>query len=69
MTETPYTTGIHIDFVPVFKVGDPPPAGNGYNDWHEWAAAQHKGGLRQKRCKQCNRFYFPQEMERHKCQP
>jgi hypothetical protein len=39
VTEAPYTTGIHIDFVPVFKPGDPPPPGNGYNDWHEWAAA------------------------------
>lgn len=59
------TTGVHIDFVPVFKAGDPPPTGNGYNEWHEWAEVQHKAGLRQKKCKVCQRFFFPQEQ--HTC--
>lgn len=66
---TAHATGIHIDFVPIFKPGDPPPSGNGYNAWHEWAKVQHGAGLRQRRCVQCQRFYFPQEMESHECQP
>ena len=40
-------------------VGDPPP--EGYNDWHEWAKAQHNGGLRQQRCPTCRQWQFPQE--------
>lgn len=43
-----------------YKPGDPPPSG--YNDWHEWAAVQHKAGLRQKRCGRCVKWKFPQEL-------
>jgi hypothetical protein len=42
-----------------FKPGDPAPTG--YIAWHEWAAAQHEGGLRQRRCPGCGRWRFPQE--------
>lgn len=69
MTDATYTAGIHIDFVPVFKPGDPPPPGNGYNDWHEWAEVQYDAGLRQTQCERCQRYLFPQEMESHECQP
>ncbi len=47
--------------MPAFKPGDPAPAG--YLQWHEWARAQLRGGLRQKRCKYCGLFVFPQEYE------
>jgi len=43
-----------------YKPGDPPPTG--YNDWHEWAAVQHKAGLRQQQCGKCGLWRFPQEM-------
>lgn len=48
---------------PGYKVGDPAPTG--YNDWHEWAGVQHRGGLRQTRCPDCGRWQFPQEMGPH----
>jgi hypothetical protein len=34
----------------------------GYNDWHEWAEAQHLHGLTQSNCKTCGRYRFPQEL-------
>ena len=43
-----------------YKAGDPPPSG--YLDWHEWAAVQHKAGLRQRLCVRCDRYRYPQEM-------
>lgn len=54
-----------IDIAPIFKVGDPAP--DGYNDWHEWARVQLKGGLRQSKCRMCGLFLFPQEEKTHKC--
>jgi len=54
---------IHIEILPTFKPGDPAP--EGYNQWHVWAELQVKAGLRQKRCPQCLRFYFPHE--EHEC--
>jgi hypothetical protein len=45
---------------PGFKAGDPRPAG--YAAWHEWAAAQHRAGLRQARCRNCGLWKFPQEL-------
>lgn len=42
-----------------FKVGDPRPSG--YLDFFEWARVQHRGGLRQRRCRACKRWNFPQE--------
>jgi len=50
--------------VPHFKKGDPPP--EGYLQWHEWAKAQHKAGLRQRLCKSCAKYHFPQETCRPK---
>ena len=41
-------------------VGTQPPAG--YVDWHNWAEAQYKAGIRQTRCPQCQLWNFPQEM-------
>lgn len=49
----------HIDFARSFKPGDPPPSG--YLDWHEWARVQHKAGLRQKQCRECGLWRYPQE--------
>ncbi len=46
-----------------YKVGDPPP--DGYVAWHDWAEVQHKGGLRQKLCSRCGRWFYPQETWRH----
>lgn len=53
--------------MPDYKVGDPRPVPDGYLQWHEWAGIQHKGGLRQRPCKNCGRYLFPQEVEGHKC--
>lgn len=54
--EQPY---LCIKIIPVYQVGDPRP--QGYVEFFEWARVQAKGGLRQKRCKVCRRFRFPQE--------
>lgn len=43
-----------------YKPGDPPPTG--YLDWHQWAEVQYKAGLRQERCCQCVKVFFPQEL-------
>lgn len=45
---------------PDFKPGDPCPAG--YLAWQEWAAVQHKAGLRQKACGHCGKWKYPQEL-------
>ena len=47
-----------------FNVGDQAP--NGYLDWHEWAAVQHKAGLRQEECCKCSRWKYPQELSEQK---
>ena len=46
-----------------YKPGDPAP--EGYLAWHEWAAVQHKAGLRQEPCGQCGKWKYPQEISRH----
>ena len=46
-----------------YRVGSQPPSG--YIAWHEWAAAQAKGGLKQKRCPVCLLWKFPQEKCEH----
>lgn len=43
-----------------FKAGDPPP--KGYLQWHAWADAQAKAGLKQRRCAHCSLWRFPQEL-------
>lgn len=48
-----------------FEVGSLPPSG--YVAWHEWAAAQHRGGLRQARCRGCGLWLYPQERDGHQC--
>lgn len=55
---------LHISIMPIFKPGDPPPAG--YSEWHEWAEVQTKAGLSQTQCATCHRWYFPQE--KHDCE-
>ena len=50
----------HLCIVPKFAPGDPRP--DGYLEWYEWAAVQHKAGLRQKRCVGCAKWKFPQEL-------
>lgn len=52
-------TGI-VDIADEFAPGDPPPSG--YCAWHEWAAIQHKAGLRQTKCGGCGLYRFPQEL-------
>jgi hypothetical protein len=34
---------------------------SGYVAWFDWAEAQHLHGLRQKRCKHCGLWLYPQE--------
>ena len=46
-----------------YKPGDPAP--EGYLAWHEWAAVQHKAGLRQKQCGSCGLWRYPQELSEH----
>ena len=46
-----------------FKAEDPEPSG--YLDWHQWAKAQYKAGLRQKRCSCCRKWLFPQQFAEH----
>lgn len=33
----------------------------GYIDWHTWAEKMHKKGIRQKQCKTCGFWLFPEE--------
>lgn len=50
---------IHVSVSPGFKKGDQPPVL--YGQWHEWAAVQHRAGLRQAKCDHCGKWLFPQE--------
>ena len=43
-----------------YKRGDPVP--EGYLEKQEWAQVQHQAGLRQRRCPECKRWRFPQEL-------
>lgn len=43
-----------------YQVGDQPP--QGYTAKQEWALTQYRGGLRQKRCPECSKWRFPQEL-------
>lgn len=52
-----------ITFAGEYKPGDPAPSG--YLEWHEWAKAQSKGGLFQRRRQCCGRWKFPQEVCSH----
>jgi hypothetical protein len=47
----------------VFKPGDQPP--QGYVAWHEWAAVQHRAGMRQRQCQKCGLWRYPQEVCDH----
>ncbi len=42
------------------QAGDPQP--EGYLAWHAWADTQDKAGLRQRRCSNCCKFKYPQEL-------
>jgi len=48
-----------ILIMPEFKPGDPRP--EGYLEGHEWARVQYRGGLRQRKCRTCGKWRFPQE--------
>jgi hypothetical protein len=37
----------------------PPP--EGYVEWHDWADAQTKAGNKQKKCPECDHWFFPSE--------
>ena len=54
-----------FDVCEQFRPGDPPPSG--YMAWHDWAYAQHKAGLRQRQCPECQLWLFPQEFRSHAC--
>lgn len=43
-----------------YPAGCAPP--KGYVEWFDWAEAQHLHGLRQKKCKHCALWLFPQEV-------
>lgn len=45
-----------------YQPGDPRPTGGNYNQWCEWAKAQHKAGLKQRRCVRCGKWQYPQEL-------
>ena len=45
--------------VPQYKAGDPPP--EGYLQWHEWARVQNYHRIRQKQCRDCDLWVFPNE--------
>lgn len=51
---------IKQDLMAEFPKGMMPPAG--YVDWFEWAQSQHWHGLRQKKCRICGLYKFPQEL-------
>ena len=46
-----------------YEVGSMPPSG--YVAWYDWAEAQIRGGLKQKKCDKCGKFLFPQELSEH----
>lgn len=43
-----------------YRPGDLPP--EGYLQWHAWAEAQHKAGIRQVQCPTCGLWRTPQEL-------
>ena len=45
--------------IPKYGPGDPKP--EGYLQQHEWARMQLYHRIKQKRCKRCKRYFFPQE--------
>jgi uncharacterized OB-fold protein len=52
--------GVHLDdIVDVYKPGDPKPGA--YVARSEWADGQLRAGLRQRRCRTCGLWRFPQE--------
>lgn len=55
----------HIDITPKFKAGDPEPTS--YLDWHEWARVQAAAGLKQRQCKKCNKWRYPQDLKNGVC--
>lgn len=57
------STLICLLVMPNYKSGDPAP--EGYLQWHEWARVQQLAGLRQKACRECGRWLYPQERAEH----
>lgn len=49
-----------VTFSGDYKAGDPEP--EGYLNWHAWAEAQHKAGLRQTQCPKCCLWKYPQSL-------
>jgi len=56
----------HIKRVVKYRPGDPEPSG--YIEWHDWARVQYAAGIRQQRCRMCRRWYFPAQLDGHKCE-
>jgi len=49
-----------------YKPGSQPPSS--YVEWHWWADAQEKAGLKQSQCPRCGLWIYPQEKINHeKC--
>lgn len=45
-----------------YEPGSMPP--QGYLQWHQWAEAQEKAGLRQSQCGCCGLWRYPQELSK-----
>jgi len=56
---------IHLTVQQEYKPGDMPPSD--YLDWHGWADAQRKAGIKQTPCPKCKRWNTPQEMGEINC--
>jgi len=50
-----------------YEPGSQPPSG--YMAKWEWAMAQMKAGLKQRKCRGCGKYLFPQERHTHTTPP
>jgi hypothetical protein len=48
-----------------YHPGDPAPTG--YLQWHAWADVQDRAGVEQTQCVTCRRWWYPQELDGHRC--
>jgi hypothetical protein len=62
-----YTKAEREEFMRYYPSGCPRP--DGYVEFFEWAEAQAGHGLKQRKCRRCQRYYFPQEYAAHVCKP
>lgn len=62
-----YTKAERAEFMKNWPKGCARP--DGYCAFFEWAEAQEGHGLKQRKCKRCERYHFPQEEAIHVCTP